>query len=375
LLQGWDTSARTGAAEPDAPGFSWPNAMTKSAAAAYLIALLSAASGFAADRVGDASDYYVYVSNERSGDVSVIDGRSDLVVRTVPAGKRPRGIHCSADGTRVYVALTGSPNIGPGADRARADSPRPDKAADGVGVIDTRTFEVMAKLEAGSDPEQFAVNGEGTRLFMANEDVGTASILELPSGKKLTEVPVAEEPEGVGINPVTGRVYVTCETEGIVYSFDPSGRGAVHHFKVGGRPRSVAFLPDGSRAYVPSETDALVSVIDTAKDEVIATIPFPKSARPMGTTMSRDGKELYVSTGRGNTVTVLDTARNTIAATIPVGGRVWGVTLSPDGTKLYTANGTTNDVSVIDVQSRREIKRIQVGQGPWGVAVAAKPQQ
>jgi YVTN family beta-propeller protein len=345
-------------------------AMTNSAATC-LIAVLAAVGGVVAEA---ADEFYVYVSNEHSGEVSVIDGLSDLVVRTVPAGQRPRGIHCSPDGARIYVALTGSPRIGPGADRERADSPRPDKAADGVGVIDARTFDVLTKLQAGSDPEQFAVNGEGTRLFMANEDVGTASILELPSGKKLAEVQVAEEPEGVGINPVTGRVYVTCETEGVVYSFDPSGGGAVNHFKVGGRPRSAAFLPDGSRAYIPSETDALVSVVDTTKEVVITTIPFPKNARPMGTAVSRDGRELYVSTGRGNTVAVVDTATNTIAATIPVGGRVWGVTLSPDGTKLYTANGATNDVSVIDVQSRREIKRIKVGDGPWGVAVALKPQ-
>jgi YVTN family beta-propeller protein len=347
--------------------------MTKSLLLSLVVAV-SPWSGPAARAVEQPGDFYVYVSNERSGEVSVIDGVSDLVVRTVAAGQRPRGIHCSPDGSRIYVALTGSPRVGPGADRERADTPRPDKAADGVGVIDARTFEVQPKLQAGSDPEQFAVNRDGTRLFMANEDVGTASIMELPSGKKLAEVKVAEEPEGVAINPVTGRVYVTCETEGLVYSFDPSGKGPVNHFKVGGRPRSAAFLPDGSRAYIPSETDALVSVVDTARDEVIATIPFPATARPMGTTMSRDGRELYVSTGRGNTVAVIETATNTIAATIPVGGRVWGVALNPDGTKLYTANGTTNDVSVIDVKSRREIKRINVGEGPWGVAVGLKQQ-
>jgi YVTN family beta-propeller protein len=89
----------------------------------------------------------------------------------------------------------------------------------------------------------------------------------------------------------------------------------------------------------------------------------------MGTAISSDGKELYVSTGRGNAVAILDTAKNEVVTTIPVGNRVWGIALDPSGSKLYTANGASNDVSVVDVKSRKELRRIKVGDGPWGVAI------
>jgi YVTN family beta-propeller protein len=46
----------------------------------------------------ESADYFVYVSNERSGDISVIDGATDAVVATFKAGKRPRGIHAAPDG-------------------------------------------------------------------------------------------------------------------------------------------------------------------------------------------------------------------------------------------------------------------------------------
>ena len=36
--------------------------------------------------------YYVYVTNETSGDLTVIAGGTHEVVATVPLGKRPRGI-------------------------------------------------------------------------------------------------------------------------------------------------------------------------------------------------------------------------------------------------------------------------------------------
>jgi YVTN family beta-propeller protein len=35
--------------------------------------------------------YYVYVTNEIGGDLTVIDGGTNQVVTTIPLGKRPRG--------------------------------------------------------------------------------------------------------------------------------------------------------------------------------------------------------------------------------------------------------------------------------------------
>src|SRR6478735_3186981 len=78
-------------------------------------------------RAAESADYLVYVSNERSGDVTIIDGATNEVLATVPVGKRPRGIHCSPDGKQVYIALSGSPRMGPGVDRERAQA---DKSAD-----------------------------------------------------------------------------------------------------------------------------------------------------------------------------------------------------------------------------------------------------
>jgi YVTN family beta-propeller protein len=64
----------------------------------------------------EAPGYFVFVSNERSGDVTVIDGSTDAVVATFPVGKRPRGIQATPDGQRVFVTLSGSPRVAPGVD-------------------------------------------------------------------------------------------------------------------------------------------------------------------------------------------------------------------------------------------------------------------
>jgi YVTN family beta-propeller protein len=56
----------------------------------------------------------LYVTNELSGDPTVIDVTTGIVTATVPLGKRPRGVAVSPDQTMLHVALSGSPNAGPG---------------------------------------------------------------------------------------------------------------------------------------------------------------------------------------------------------------------------------------------------------------------
>src|SRR4051794_26827285 len=61
-----------------------------------------------------ASGPRVYVSNEDSNDITVIDSSTDEVTGTIFVGKRPRGIRLSPDGNTLLVALSGSPKDPPG---------------------------------------------------------------------------------------------------------------------------------------------------------------------------------------------------------------------------------------------------------------------
>src|SRR5690606_32426008 len=141
-----------------------------------------------------ASSHRLFVSNERSGDVSVIDGASHEVIATVPVGKRPRGIHVAPDQSRVYVALSGSPRMGPGADPERARTVKADKSADGIGIVDARELRFVRKLFVGSDPETFALSRDGRRLFVSNEDEAMASCWDIETGENIFRTAVSEEP-------------------------------------------------------------------------------------------------------------------------------------------------------------------------------------
>src|SRR5215472_2671081 len=230
--------------------------------------------------------YRVYVSNEGSGDLTVIDPVRMEAVTTVPIGKRARGIHASADSKLIYIALSGSPFAPPGVDESTL--PPPDKSADGIGVFDVAANKMLRKVPGGSDPEQFAIGRDGV-LYVSNEDAAGLSFVDPLRGDVLSTVPTGKEPEGVTLTPDARFVYVTSEDAGTVTVVDTASRQPVKTIKVGRRPRGIVFLPDGSRAYVTNENDATVSVIDTAKLEVAQTINLGPPMKPMGMAMTHDG--------------------------------------------------------------------------------------
>lgn len=318
------------------------------------------------------SSYRVYVTNEMSGDLSVINPESNTVIHTVPLGKRPRGLQPSPDATKLFVALSGSPIAGPGADASTL--PPADKSADGIGVVDLGELRLLTVLRGVSDPEQVAVGRAGNLLYVASEDTGQAIVLNATNGTLVASLPVGGEPEGVAVSPDGSVVLVTSEEDHAVAVIDTARHEVANRVVVGLRPRNAAFSPDGSRIYVPGENDASLTVIDARDYSVIARVSLPgENVRPMGVVVSPNGERVYITTGRGKAVMSIDSASYAILGSVEVGERPWGLAISPDGALLYTANGPSNDVTVVDAERMQVLAKIPVGNRPWGVAVVPHP--
>ena len=99
----------------------------------------------------------IFVSNEKANTVTVLNGETLEVVKTIKTERRPRGIILSPDHKELFVA-----------------------AGDGdiIDVIDTKTLEVVRQLESGPDPELMAVDSKGKTIYIANEDDSLVTIME-----------------------------------------------------------------------------------------------------------------------------------------------------------------------------------------------------
>jgi YVTN family beta-propeller protein len=221
----------------------------------------------------------VYVTNEDAGTISIISAATQSVLGEIDVGTRPRGVEVSADGERLYVALSGSPKCPPTLPDDECAKLAADKSKDGIAVVDVRSREVVRVLPGGSDPEEFDVDAASGRLFVSNEDAGELSIVDLATGAVVRSVAVGKEPEGVRLRPDRAAVYVTSESEHAVTVVDTRSGAVQGSIEVGWRPRDVVFSADGARAYVSSEHGGSVAVVDAARSEVVETIALPACCR------------------------------------------------------------------------------------------------
>ena len=135
-----------------------------------------------------------FITNERDGTITVIDTKRDQVVSTIKVGGRVRGIRLGTDKQTIWVAVSLPSNEVQG--------------ENSIVQIDT-DGRVLAHYNAGTDPENFALNNDDSRLYIANEDAGTASITDVKSNRIVATLAVGLEPEGAAISPDGRWVYIT----------------------------------------------------------------------------------------------------------------------------------------------------------------------
>ena len=302
--------------------------------------LLSPFASYAKDRI--------FVTNEKSNNISVINAETLVVEDTIEVGDRPRGIGLSPDSSELYVAVSEENKIV---------------------VIDPNSLKILRDFEAGSDPETFPVHPNGN-IYISNEDDAKASVYDPRTGKELAVIKVGLEPEGVAISPDGRYVIVTSESTNMLHVIKAPENVIESNILIGSRPRAAVFTKSGDIAYATAEISGEVVKVDIPNAKILKTAPLgDNKAKPKDVILSKDEKTIYVAGGRANKIIVMNSDTLEILKGIPVGKRVWGLAMSSDGGRVFTTDGVSGTVSVIDTKSNEVIKTIEVGKFPWGVIV------
>lgn len=205
----------------------------------------------------------------------------------------------------------------------------------------------------------------------AERPVAPAPSVPIPS--VAGEIPVGSTPGFVAINPSGKFAYVANRAARVVTVVDTAIDKVVATIPIAdGPPQYLAFAPDGSRLYVsvfndPDRSINRVVVLDTQTNSVVTAIPV--GSRPFALAVRPDGAEIYVPNHDSGTVSVIDTQALKVVTDIRVKPNPHWVEFSKDGTRAYTANHESNLISVIDTGSRAVVAEIPVEQSPHSVAV------
>ncbi len=215
----------------------------------------------------------LYVANQYSNSVSVVNVATNAVIDSIAVGSRPfevivapgdsilyvggidavRGVRLS---TKAIIASFPIPDAGNGVAIAR-DSLLYVSTHNGGTVVEfnLRTRAVARTFAVGGTPQKLVVSPDGNTLYIANE-AGYVQFWDLDSGLQIgSNLALPAAGYGLARRASNGLLYATSAYfgGGYIYVIDPVSRTLLHSAIVGGGTRHVVFTADGSIGIVANE--------------------------------------------------------------------------------------------------------------------------
>jgi YVTN family beta-propeller protein len=342
-------------------------------------------------------DLLLFVSNENSDNVSVINRQSDEVVATVKTGRGPRGIATglSRDNQRVYVANSGSGSIS---------------------VIDPSTNKAESEIPVrfGREPEGIAVarlEDEREIIFVANYGSDNVSVLDAATYDELEDVRVGRGPIAVAVDPPVEEIakspFLGFEDINLLKSYRESFFNVyvaniiskeVSVLRVNNRsgvieeivtldvewgPVALTVDPHRARVYVANYNSDKLSVIDIIAiarnnfsgavsaindvgTSVVGVIADPSMERLY--LLKEEEGEIMLIRPSSESLEPESLAVTPIIGTMPAGNSPRSFILDPEERKIYVVDRGSDRVTVIDKTTRRREKVVPVGKKPYGIA-------
>lgn len=207
--------------------------------------------------INPAGTHVYVVTQGLGGDLAfVYSTANNALVTTIPIAHNSYGMAFKPDGTRAYVAAIASNSIAVIDTDITSGNYNTQIAVPNVGGV---TFDV-------------AVNPAGTLAYLSRND-GNVVVLDTTTNAVVTAIPVGVSPRGIVLNPAGTRVYVANFDSDTVSVIRTSDNTVIDTITVGDGPAGLSFNFTGSLLYVTNYYGGNVSVIDVANGTVIATVP------------------------------------------------------------------------------------------------------
>ena len=353
----------------------------------------------------------IYVANDGSGTVSVIDGATCdgstqsgcTPVATLSVGSAPWGVAVDPITNTIYVANEGTAGTVSVIDGATCDGT----------TFSSSGCTPVATVSVGSGPKGIGIDPTTNTIYVANNGSGTVSVIDGATCDGSTQsgcTPVAtvsivasSNPSnlwGVAVDATTNTIYVTNLSASTVSVIDgatcdgttQSSCTPVATVSVGAEPTDVAVDPITNTIYVANYGSGTVSVIDGATCDGFTqsgctAVPTTVSvgSSPRGVAVDPITNTIYVANeGTAGTVSVIDGATCdgttfsssgcTPVATVSVGAEPTGVAVDPATNTVYVANYNATSVSVIDGATCDGSTQSGCGATPPTVTVGAGPE-
>lgn len=289
----------------------------------------------------------LYVADESSGNVYVVDTVTQTTVAVIGLPEYSHGMAFSPDAKSVYVANTGS---------------------DALTVIDTVSEAVAETIDSSGAPLHPVLSPNRRHVYVVGGQSGVAAQIDLEAHKLAQTLPLGGQPHGTALSANGRYLYVANEGTDAVQVVDTIGWRLVSAIPVpGSGPTHIALAPGQDRAFVTATAFGAVVLLNTSTGTAEAMVPT--AAKPVGLAVSANGRYVYVVHENQPVLSIID-ASTLAVTTVPLPAPGSSVVVSKDGAIAYLASSQAKAVLEVDTAKREVIETIKVPGKPAELALS-----
>jgi YVTN family beta-propeller protein len=319
---------------------------------ALALAALSGCAPAPPPKLAEVPPNRIYVANESSNTVTVIDGGTFNVVGTVDAKNySTHDLSLTRDGRLLFAT---------------------NLASGRVSVIDTIGLETVASIYTGGRCHVVTLTNDNRQAWVANIGEDNISIIDVANLRILGTIPTGKGPTGLTFSRDGAYAYVSNQGDRTVTVIDTSSHRTIKSIPVGPNPHFLVVGPEG-RIWGSNTGADNVYVIDPGSQSIVGTLKVGPSPQQIAFGYKGlAGPNAYITVGGLNKVVVAggEPGNMRILEEIPVGERPNGIWANPQGTRVFVVHEGSNDLYVIDTGTATVLAKVDVGRKPIRVVVS-----
>jgi YVTN family beta-propeller protein len=294
----------------------------------------------------------VYVANESSNSVSVIDGNTFKPLAEIDTlNHATHDLSLTRNGKQLWAT---------------------NLASGRISVIDTDAMETIASIYTGNRAHVVTLTNDNRQAWVANIGNDTISIIDTKIYRILGTIPVSKGPMGIAFSK-DGRLAYVSSQDKMVNVIDTAAHQVIKRIPVGANPHFLVVGPNG-RIWGTNTGSQDLYIIDTNTNEVVQTLEVGPAPQQIAFAFKGTaGPNAYVTVAGLNKVIMVsaNTEVPTIRGQIDVGEGPNGIWANSVGTRLYVGHTRSNDVRILDTGTNQVLATVPVGRKPIRV-VASK---
>ena len=221
--------------------------------------------------------------------IQVVDLRRARTVAVIDLGKevRPHCAHFGPDGL-LYVSA---------------------ELANAIYIVDTKTRSLVDEIPTGaSHTHMFVISPDGHRIYTANNEAGSVSVLDLQARTLLATIPISKKVQRISISPDGKFVFTQDQETPRIMVIDTATNAVVRSISL---PRIVfsSIITKNGHWLLANSDSGKLFVVDVASGALTRTFDtpdIPVLPTPGEFALSSDGAHAYLSCPQAGTIEILN---------------------------------------------------------------------